>query len=150
MAISSSYVNCIFDRFKLVLIATILCLSFAADAMDLNGASANNLTLSNYSPKDLSLVAQVHVGRLFTDYERRGFFRIGLLPIPVAENVQIQIQSVDCLTNAITALYSWNQPSVGVRRLELRNLEIKLFGEKQSGLAPIVWTACECMRHGYI
>ncbi len=82
----------------------------------------------------LELVDQVHAARIFVDYERRGFFRIGLLPIPVAENVQIQIQSADCLTNALLALHSWNQPSAGLRRLELRNLEIRLIGEKQPRL----------------
>ena len=103
----------------------------------LAGTTANEVTLSEYDSKDLSLVFQVHAARIFTDYERRGFFRIGLLPIPVAEDVQVQIQSADCLTNALFALRSWNQPSVGVRRLELRNLEIKLFGEKQSRLRAV-------------
>ena len=103
------------------------------------GKTMNDVTLSEYS-SNLSLIAQVHAVRLFTDYERRGFFRIGLLPIPVAENVQIQIQSADCLTNAMLALHSWNQSSVGVKRLELRNLEIKLFGEKQPRLRAV--TAC--------
>ena len=105
------------------------------NAVELVRTTVSDVTLSEYSSKDLSLVAQVHTVRLFTDYERRGFFRIGLLPILVAENVKIQIQSADCLTNAMLALHSWNQPPVGVRRLKLRNLEIKLFGEKQPRLS---------------
>jgi hypothetical protein len=72
---------------------------------------------------------------MFIDYERHGFFRIGLLPIPVVENVQIQIQSADCLTNALFGLHSWSQPSIGASRLELRNLEIKMFGEKEPRLS---------------
>jgi hypothetical protein len=117
-----------------------LCVSleFDVSAAGLAGAAANEVTLSEYSPKDLSLVAQIHASRIFTDYERRGFFRIGLLPIPVAENVQIQIQSVECLTNAFFALHDWNQPAVGIRRLELRNLEIKLIGERQPRLSAAV------------
>jgi hypothetical protein len=114
-----------------------LCVSLESNvsAAGLAGAAANEVTLSEYSPKDLSLIAQVHASRIFTDYERRGFFRIGLLPIPVAENVQIEIQSAECLTNALFALHDWNQPAVGIRRLELRNLEIKLIGEKQPRLS---------------
>jgi hypothetical protein len=103
-------------------------------AAEVVGATANDVTISDYSRKDLSLVAEVHAARIFTDYERRGFFRIGLLPIPVAENVQIQIQSADCLTNDLLALHSWDRPGIGVRRLELRNLEITFFGEKQPRL----------------
>lgn len=114
-----------------------LLLESGVGAAGLTGTAVNEVTLSEYSPKDLSLVAQVHAARIFTDYERRGFFRIGLLPIPVVENVQIQIQSAECLTNALFALHDWNQPASGVRRLELRNVEIELIGEKQPRLSAV-------------
>lgn len=122
---------------RIFAVATLLVSLPGLNAVELVGASANDVTSSEYNSKDLSLVAQVHAAHLFTDYERRGFFRIGLLPIPVAENVQIQIRSADFLTNALLGLHFWNQPSVGVRRLELRNLEIKLFGEKQPRLSAV-------------
>jgi hypothetical protein len=129
----------VLSRICLVSISAVLWMSLipVVSVAGLAGTTANEVTLSEYDSKDLSLVFQVHAARIFTDYERRGFFRIGLLPIPVAEDVQVQIQSADCLTNALFALRSWNQPSVGVRRLELRNLEIKLFGEKQSRLRAV-------------
>lgn len=129
----------VLSRICLVSVSAVLWMSLTpvVSVAGLAGATANEITLSEYGSKDLSLVFQVHAARIFTDYERRGFFRIGLLPIPVAEDVQVQIQSADCLTNALFALRSWNQPSVGVRRLELRNLEIKLFGEKQSRLRAV-------------
>jgi hypothetical protein len=129
----------VFSRICLVSVSAVLWMSLTpvVSVAGLAGTTANEITLSEYDSNDLSLVFQVHAARIFTDYERRGFFRIGLLPIPVAENVQIQIQSADCLTNAMLALHSWNQPSVEVRRLELRNLEIKLFGEKQSRLHAV-------------
>jgi hypothetical protein len=123
----------------LVFATATLLVSFDSglNAADFAGASADDVTLSEYNFKDLSLLTQVHADRLFKDYEHHGFFRIGLLPVPVAENVQIQIQSADCLTNATLALSSWNQPSAGVRRLELRNLEIKLFGDRQPRLSAV-------------
>jgi hypothetical protein len=129
----------VLSRICLVSVSAVLWMSLipVVSVAGLAGTTANEVTLSEYDSKDLSLVFQVHAARIFTDYERRGFFRIGLLPIPVAEDVQVQIQSADCLTNALFALRSWNQPSVGVRRLELRNLEIKLFGEKQSRLRAV-------------
>lgn len=112
-----------------------LLLESGAGAADLPWTAVNEVTFSEYSPKGISLIAQVHAAHIFTDYERRGFFRIGLLPIAVVENVQIQIQSAECLTNALFALHDWNQPAPGVRRLELRNVEIKLIGEKQPRLS---------------
>ena len=129
----------VLSRICLVSVSAVLwmLLTPVVSVAGLAGTTANEVTLSEYDSKDLSLVFQVHAARIFTDYERRGFFRIGLLPIPVVEDIQIQIQSADCLTNALFALRSWNQPSVGVRRLELRNLEIKLFGEKQSRLRAV-------------
>ena len=107
--------------------------AFEVDALGLAGVGAKDLTTIEYD--GLTPVTQVHTARLFVDYERRGFFRIGLLPMLVAENVQVQIRSADCLTNGLLALHSWNQLSAGVRRLELRNLEIGLFGEKQPRLS---------------
>jgi hypothetical protein len=129
----------VLSRIRLVSVSAVLWMSLTpvVSVAGLAGTTANEVTLSEYDSKDLSLVFQVHAARIFTDYERRGFFRIGLLPIPVAEDVQVQIQSADCLTNALFALRSWNQRSVGGRRLELRNLEIKLFGEKQSRLRAV-------------
>jgi hypothetical protein len=104
--------------------------------MDLIGMSASGVTTCEYDSKDVTLkVSQVHTARLFTDYEKHGFFRIGLLPIPVAEDVQIEIRSADCLTNALSGIHFWNEPSLAVRRLELRNLEIKSFDEKQPRLS---------------
>ena len=123
----------------LVFTSSILLVSFGSglDAAEFAGVSADDVTLSEYSSKDLSLLTQVHAEHLFKDYERHGFFRIGLLPLPVAEKVQIQIKSAECLTNATLALRSWNQPSAGVKRLEVRNLEIKLFGDKQARLSAV-------------
>lgn len=119
-------------------IFTVIALTWTSriNAMDLIGMSAKDVTTCEYDSKDFALkVAQVHAARLFTDYEKHGFFRIGLLPIPVAEDVQIEIRSADCLTNALSGLHFWNEPSLGLRRFELRNLEIKSFAEKQPRLS---------------
>jgi len=103
-------------------------------AVQLVGTIASDVTISDYIKKDLSPVTQVHAARIFTEYERRGFFRIGLLPVPVVENVSIIIRSADCLTNNMFEARFWNRPGMGVRRLKFRNVEIKLFGEKQPRL----------------
>jgi hypothetical protein len=115
-----------------IITAIALMWTSGTNASDLIGMSARDVTTREYDSKDFTiLVAQVHAARLFTDYEKHGFFRIGLLPIPVAEDVQIEVRSVDGLTNALSGLHFLNEPSWGVRRLELRNLAIKSFDEKQ-------------------
>jgi hypothetical protein len=98
-------------------------------------AGATNVVVNIYPESGLEPLATVRANQIHRDFQRRGFFRIGLLPIPVAENVEIQIQSADCLTNAMLGLQSWDRPSVGVRCLELRNLEIRLSDEKQPRLS---------------
>ena len=121
--------------FGLVLFATTLCAAPKFDAVTVAGGAADDVTVTEYSAKDASLVARVHAARLFRDFERHGFFRIGLLPVPVAEDVQIEIRSAECLTNALSALHLWNEPSVAVRRIELRNVGIGFLDEKQQRLS---------------
>jgi hypothetical protein len=114
-------------------VEVMLCLP-EVNAAGLAGGTVQDVGIAEYSSKDLSLVARVHASQIVTDYERHGFFRIGLLPIAVADNVQLQISSAGCLTNALSALREWRQPSVGARRLELRNLEITMVGEARPRL----------------
>ena len=119
-----------------VIIAIGLLWMSRSNAMDLIGMSAVDVTTCEYDSKNVTLVdVQIHAARLFTDYERHGFFRIGLLPIPVAEDIQIEIRSADCLTNALSGLHFGNESSLAERRFEFRNLEIKSFDEKQPRLS---------------
>ncbi len=115
-----------------VVFACSLFWAFDVDALGVVGTGANDFTTVEYD--GLSPVAQVHVNRMFIDYERRGFFRIGLLPIPVAENVQIQIQSADCLTNALFELHSWHQPSSRATKIFRRRWSADL--QSASGHPP--------------
>ena len=89
---------------------------------------AQDLQISQYSPGGSSVVSKVSVSRLFTGYGRWGFFRIGLLPMLVAEDVRVEINSVDALTNALSGLRSWARPDVAARRLKLLDLQIVLSG----------------------
>ena len=120
----------------LVFLTAMVCapLESGLAAPVLTGTPMTEVTVSEYSSKDLSLIAQVQAARVFVDYEHWGFFRIGLLPMLVAENVQVKIQSAEYLTNALADLRSWHQPAAGFRRLELRNLEITISGENQPRL----------------
>lgn len=102
------------------------------------GMPVTTLTVSEYGSKDLSLITRVHAARVFVDYEHWGFFRIGLLPMLVAEDVQIKIQSAEDLANALADLKSWHHPASGYRQLELRNVEITFSAENQPRLRAAV------------
>ena len=102
--------------------------------VELVSVCAQNLQISQYSPGGSSVVSKVTVGRLFTGYGRLGFFRIGLLPLLVAEDVRMEINSADALTNVLSGLHSWARPDAAAQRLRLMNLEIVLSGGNQSHL----------------
>jgi hypothetical protein len=91
--------------------------------------SAKDFTVSVYVPKGVSPQVEIHASGIFKDYERHGFFRIGLMPEMVVENVRIEVRSAEALTNVMAALHSWNRPGAGARRLKLQHLEILLMGQ---------------------
>lgn len=91
--------------------------------------SARDFTVSVYIPKGVSPELVIHASGMFMDHERHGFFRIGLMPEMVVENVRIEVRSAEALTNVMSALHSWNRPGAGARRLKLQHLEILLMGQ---------------------
>jgi hypothetical protein len=101
-------------------------------AGELFGSAADHLRLTEYD--DVHPIVKIQAARIFEDHERFGFFRLGLAPFAVIQSVQIQIESADRLTNALASLNSWKLSSGELRRLEIRDLEISLFGEKQPRL----------------
>jgi hypothetical protein len=64
----------------------------------------------------------VRLGRAYTDYERRGFFRIGALPIGVMEGVTFEVYHPDSATNGLGQLHEWLEASAA-KRTEIRHLE---------------------------
>jgi hypothetical protein len=125
--------NC-FSRFGVCAIGTGCVLLLPQANAGLAGITAQGVDIAEFGPTDSSLVAKIHADRFFTDYEHHGFFRIGLLPVAVVENVKIQIYSVEGLTNALFAMRQWHRSSAGVRRLELRNLKVVIAGETRPRL----------------
>lgn len=127
--------RCVISLIFVLLTSLTNVLSAAAQGWPLDSLlGATNVVMTLYPEAGLQPLATIRASHFYKDFQKRGFFRIGLLPIPVAENVVVQIQSAECLTNAMLAIQSWSQPSAGVRCLELRNLEIELSGEKQPRL----------------
>jgi hypothetical protein len=64
----------------------------------------------------------VRLDRVYTDYQSKGFFRIGLLPIGVMEGVTFQLRHPDSVTNALAQMHQWLGAGAA-KRLELRRVK---------------------------
>lgn len=98
------------------------CFPVAGD--ELLGFVAAGVDIWQYDSDEAAPVLELRAARLFTDHERRGFFKIGLLPMLVAENVQIQFRSVSGLTNVLAGLPPWMVGATDSHCVELRSVEL--------------------------
>ncbi len=74
-----------------------------------------------YSGTEAEPAAVVRLDRVYTDYERKGFFRIGILPIGVMEGVTFELQHPESVTNGLAQVDKW-LGARAARRLELRRV----------------------------
>jgi hypothetical protein len=68
----------------------------------------------------------LRVDSVYTDYERKGFFRIGILPLAVMEGVKIEVYQPESLARGLEQMNNW----LGVRaarRVEFRKLSFVVF-----------------------
>jgi hypothetical protein len=63
--------------------------------------------------------ALVRMDRAYTDYERKGFFRIGLFPVAVMEGVTFEICQPEAVANSLEQWHQWLGPSAA-NHMELR------------------------------
>jgi hypothetical protein len=87
-------------------------LTAAAAADGLGGAfllrsQMKNVEVPLYVGNDAQPAGVVRVGRVFTDYERRGFFRIGALPLLVLEGVTIELTRPEQAQAALVQARGW-------------------------------------------
>ena len=66
---------------------------FVADGTRLSGG-----VFDLYSGNEAEPAVVVHLDKAYTDYQSKGFFRIGLLPIGVMEGVTFRLQHPDSAT----------------------------------------------------
>ena len=103
-----------------------LCLTLAAMGQSLTDmltgrVKTQGIVISLYEPGQLKPSVTVKAERVYTDYERKGFFRLGILPLGVMENVVFEICRTGPTTNHLIQLHEWiGAPAA--RRLELRTV----------------------------
>ncbi len=88
-----------------------------------SGASLQGAVLPIYSSKTMKLTAIVRVDRTSTEYERRGFFRIGMWPIAVLDGVTYEATNSTSPADALANLHHWLGPSTS-KRVELRRVKL--------------------------
>lgn len=79
-------------------------------------------------------VGVLKVGRLFAGQQRRGFLRIGFLPMAVAEEVQLELRDRADLGIALQQSERWWQQQLKHIPFEVRHLTITWSGPHAGGL----------------
>lgn len=74
-----------------------------------------------YSGTEEEPAMLVRLDKVYTDYQRKGFFRIGTLPVGIIEGVTFELERPVSLTNSLAELHRWLGPQASTR-LELRRV----------------------------
>ena len=91
-------------------------------------SSAKGVVFPFYAPGSSEPVVTFKAERIFHDHERRGFFRIGLLPLTVGDGVTVELFQPAAASQHLARLKEWVNPgAAGV--VELRRVQFKLPGE---------------------
>ena len=74
-------------------------------------------------------VAIVRAKKISTEYQRKGFFRIGVLPMLVCEAVRIELHDPQRVTNALNEVNELFETRRAGKALELRGVSLEFKGE---------------------
>jgi len=95
---------------------------------------AKGLIVPIYLGSDLKPSAVVRVKEVRKDYESKGFFRMGLLPIAVLDGVVFEIRQPESLASSLAACHQW-LGARSAKRAELRDVQWVLGGSTTNRLA---------------
>ena len=77
-----------------------------------------------YGSSDQKLYSVVRVDRAFTDYEKKGFFHIGALPVLVLDGVAFEVKEPAPAAENLARLSAWLGVDAG-KRVELRHVKFQ-------------------------
>jgi hypothetical protein len=78
-----------------------------------------------YRDAETTPVAILWADRIYTDYERKGFYRIGVLPVSVMEGVALEICRPDEVVGSLPAI-SHRFEEQFANRFEIRGLKLRI------------------------
>jgi hypothetical protein len=123
----SAAVQCPREIVRLVVASLLSCFAFghacAQPAADLlaGGFKLKGGVIGLYRGTETEPATVVRLDHVYTDYERKGFFRIGILPIGVMEGITFELHHPESVTNSLAQLHQWLGPRAA-GRLELRRV----------------------------
>jgi hypothetical protein len=86
------------------------------------GCTVRHAVFPFYSQPERKLSTVVHVEKAYLDYERKGLFHIGILPVGALEGVTIEIRDTRSAGDAFQQMQRWLSGGGG-RRVELRQVK---------------------------
>jgi hypothetical protein len=103
------------------------------------GVSVRRAVIPLYPAGSFKLSAVVRVDRAYLDYQRKGFFRIGLFPIVVLEDVTFEAQDTANPAASLACVRHWLGTRAG-QRIEMRRVKFLLSPTNclEAGLARCV------------
>lgn len=109
-------------------------LSLAAPGWTASQFEAQGVTFPFYVSGQKEPAAVIHVERLYNDYQRKGFFRIGTLPVLVADTVTVTVSDSRHATNAFAFFDGGLRRGPGSRAVEWRRIRWVIGSESSARL----------------
>ncbi len=133
----------------LVLFNAFLVVGQSASDLLYGRLKANGIITAFYDSSNSAPAIIFRANKLYTDYEHIGFFRIGVLPIVVIEDLTIELNRPESITGIITNLHSWIGKEA-TSRIEIRKIKILVLNDTtnylQSGRAKFISNhSCELL-----
>lgn len=75
-----------------------------------------------YSTNSLQPIAVLRLDKIFTENRRKGFFRIGLMPVRVIEGLQIELTDPERIRDSLIQVHKSMDPTAFNRAAEIRGL----------------------------
>ncbi len=108
------------------MVLTLVPVSIAQSGREVlfGGPRFKNATIAICKDRESAPSAIIRVEQVHTDYQRKGFFRVGLLPVCVLEGVAFEIQNTCVTSNGFAQIHKWLRAE-SAKRLELRRATIQ-------------------------
>lgn len=98
---------------------------FASDLLS-GRTRADGVVVPFYDVMDQTPSMVLRADAIYTDYERKGFFRIGVLPLGVMEGVTFELRRPTSLTNSLANMRRW-VGAQAAKRFEFRKVNFLVF-----------------------
>jgi len=105
---------------------------FASDLLS-GRFKAHGVVTAFYEKMEQTPSMIVRADDIYTDYERKGFFRIGILPVGVMEGVTFELHHPESLTNSLAQMRGW-LGSQAAKRMEFRKVSFLTFAGETNRL----------------